>query len=98
MKYQIKTKLVLILVIFGSALLAFVLAYAQPNTETKMGQMIISEPAKNGSFFISANISQNETISPVLIADFPFNALYISWNQSKIDQNPNFELVCSFFE
>ncbi|MCX6744353.1 MAG: N-acetylmuramoyl-L-alanine amidase [Candidatus Parcubacteria bacterium] len=96
MKYQIKTKLVLILVIFGSVALSLILTYAKPNTETKVGQMLISEPVKNGSFFISANISQNDTISPVLKANFPFNAIYIKWQQADSSQNPEFNLYVRF--
>lgn len=97
MKYQIKTKLVLILVIFGSVALSLIFAYAKPNIETKAGQITINEPNASGSFFISANISQKDTISPVLRADFPFNALYIKWQLAKDDQTqPDFDLYVRF--
>ncbi len=103
-KHKIKTKFVLVFVICWSIILVFALVSANSNeSATKAGKMVITEPTKNGSFFISANISENQTISPVLKTDFPFNALFAKWeykNQPILANNelkdPNFEIYVSF--
>jgi len=80
MKPKIKTKLVISIVLVWSIGLIFALVSANSGTETKRGSLVISEPAKSGSFFISANVSENQTVSPVLKADFAFNSLYVKWD------------------
>lgn len=97
MKYQIKTKLVLILVILGSIAFTLFLVSANSQPDIKIGQMTISEPTKHGSFLISANISENNIISPVLRADFPFTSLYIKWQLGEKENiQPNFDLYVRF--
>ncbi|OGY42820.1 MAG: hypothetical protein A2Y67_03805 [Candidatus Buchananbacteria bacterium RBG_13_39_9] len=104
MKYRIKTKLVLSLVIFWSVALAIFLAAAKSDNEIKAGQITINDPQNPGSFFISANISkenaktnQNDYVSPVLRADFPFNALFVKWqSENTSPNNSDFELYLRF--
>jgi uncharacterized protein with LGFP repeats len=101
MKYKIKTKLVIFIVLAWSISLIFALVSAKNTSETKEGKLVIKEPLKNGSFFIASNLSpkgagQNEINSPVLKADFPFNALYIQWAYQDNTQNTDFELYVRF--
>ncbi len=103
-KHKIKTKFVLIFVICWSIILIFALVSANYNEPTvKAGRLVITEPNKNGSFFISANISENQTISPILKTEFPFNALFVKWEYKNLPENqeaeiikPSFELYVSF--
>ena len=98
MKPKIKTKLVIFIVLTWSIYLTFALVSAKSTSETKEGHIFINDPAKSGSFFISFNsspngagpegASQNEVISPVLRADFPFNALFARWSL-KDQENAN---------
>ena len=103
MKPKINTKLVLTLVIIWSLALTFALVHAKSNSdsEVKAGHLLIAEPAKSGSFFISANISskdinQNEYTSPVLRADFPFNALFVKWKSNSANTLKDFSLYVRF--
>ncbi|MDD5340935.1 MAG: peptidoglycan recognition family protein [Patescibacteria group bacterium] len=81
MKFKIKTKFVLILVIFWSAVLALTLVNADSNNNNvREGHLEINSPAENGSFFIALESSKSEINSPILRTDFPFNALFLSWN------------------
>ncbi len=97
MKYKIKTKLVIFIVLIWSIGLIFALVSAKNTSDVKEGKLLITEPQKNGSFFIAANISpkgasEKEINSPVLKADFPFNALYVEW----ASQNTDFDLYVRF--
>ncbi|MCX6745522.1 MAG: hypothetical protein NTX00_00720 [Candidatus Parcubacteria bacterium] len=98
MKIQIKTNLVLVIVLFWSISLIFALVSAKSSSETKEDKIFISEPTQTGSFFIAANLSngndvnQNEIVSNVLRANFPFNALYAHWSFKDQNQNTNFQL------
>ncbi|MFC1598463.1 N-acetylmuramoyl-L-alanine amidase [Patescibacteria group bacterium] len=60
------------------------------------GRIIISEPNQNGSFFISANVSQNEIISPVIRTDFAFNSLYAQWEAEKANLSQDFIIYVKF--
>ena len=103
MKYKIKTKLVIFIVLSWSIGLIFALVSANSSTEVKKGSILITEPISNGSFFIAANLSsketgQNEIASPVLRANFPFNALYIKWayNNPELATNTDFDIYVRF--
>ncbi|MBN1326026.1 N-acetylmuramoyl-L-alanine amidase [Candidatus Falkowbacteria bacterium] len=89
MKFTLKSKFVLILVIFCSITLTFVLVNAESTSNIKEGHIFIDNPNKNGSFFIATNTSHNETISPIMRADFPFNALFATWQVKDIDRVPD---------
>ena len=93
-KIQIKSKFVLIFVLACSISLILAIVSANPtSTEIKEGRIIIEEPAINGSFFISsANLSQNETISPVLRTDFDFNALFVKWQTENANLDQDFDI------
>lgn len=91
-KTKIKTNLIIIIVLFVSISSIFAIVKAESDFSAKSGQIIIDEPLKNGSFFISANISQNDIISPVLKADFPFNSLAVEWSEPEM----NFDLYIRF--
>jgi len=99
MKPKIKTRLVIFIVLAWSIGLIFALVSANSSTEVKKGSILITEPGKNGSFFIASNSQEanpNEIISPVLRADFPFNALYINWEYQNPDLEKDFELYVRF--
>jgi len=96
-KITIKTQFVLIFVLFASITLILALVSADNTSIVKEGRIIINDPAQNGSFFISsANISQNETISPVIRTDFDFNALYLQWEQDSSVNNNDFDIYVKF--
>jgi len=99
MKPKINIKLVIFIVLAWSIGLIFVLVSANSTTEVKKGSILITEPGKNGSFFIASNSQEanpNEIISPVLRADFPFNALYINWESQNPALENDFELYVRF--
>jgi len=97
MKIQIKTKFVLILVLFVSVTLILALVSADStSSQVKEGRIIIAEPNKNGSFFISANVSQNEIISPVIRTDFNFNSLYATWQAENTNLGQDFKIYIKF--
>ncbi|MCX6743138.1 MAG: N-acetylmuramoyl-L-alanine amidase [Candidatus Parcubacteria bacterium] len=95
MKPKIRTKLVIFIVLAWSIAFIFAIVSAKSSVEVKEGKILINEPNSSGSFFISANVSskeadQNQTVSPILKANFPFNALYAQWqddNQSILGQD-----------
>ena len=89
MKFTFKSKLVLILVIFWSVVLTFVLAHAESSPNIQEGHILIDNPAKNGSFFIATEASANEVVSPIMRANFPFNALFIKWQVKDAQQIPD---------
>jgi N-acetylmuramoyl-L-alanine amidase-like protein len=96
-KITIKTQFVLIFVLFASITLILALVSADNTSKVKEGRIIINDPAQNGSFFISsANISQNETISPILRTDFDFNALYLQWEQDSSVNSNDFDIYVKF--
>jgi hypothetical protein len=89
MKFTFKSKLVLILVIFWSIVLTLLIARAETSSNIKEGRIFIDNPGNNGSFFISLATTQNEIISPVMRADFPFNALFASWEFNSDKASPD---------
>jgi len=98
MKIKIKTKFIVVFVLLWSVIFIFALVSAESSPPTMAGNLIINEPLQNGSFFISANVSQNETISSVLRADFPFNSLFAKWEykDANLIKNSGFELSVRF--
>lgn len=88
MKFTFKSKFALILVIFCSITLTFVLVNAESASNIKEGHIFIENPNKNGSFFIATTNNQNNTISPIIRADFPFNAIFIKWQDKDSTQTP----------
>lgn len=95
---QMKTRFVILFVLFVSVSCLLVWAKANPSVpEIKEGRIIIEEPQKNGSFFISsANSSQNEVISPVLRTDFSFNALFVEWQAESAEISKDFDIYVQF--
>jgi len=83
LKFHLKTKLVLsCVIVFSISLILAIVSAKSTNFETKEGRILINEPTKNGSFFISAEASQNIIQSPIIRTDFPFNALFVNWSDS----------------
>ncbi|MFA5188230.1 MAG: N-acetylmuramoyl-L-alanine amidase [Patescibacteria group bacterium] len=99
MKPKIRTKLVIFIVLCWSIAFIFALVSAKTTSEVKEGNLLVNEPGKNGSFFISSNnkTDTNEVISPILKADFPFNALYVKMEDPSLSQNTqDFQLYMRF--
>ncbi len=96
-KHKIKTNFIVIFVLFWSIILIFALVKANSSTEIKEGRIIIKEPTQSGSFFVSANISENQIKSPVLRTDFPFNALFVKWQaENGVNLGQNFDIYVKF--